>query len=158
MRIKIALSRKEIADAILHNNEIHAGYARDKKGVFIWRTGWIDQSTGITKIQAIGQGVVYVGPKIYDPADFVEQTDYFRDCDTTQFRREAREEGVKEGRIRDVYPDLLNGEEEALVNEYADNYEATWRQELRYKSIARIEDPGTDSHSAPIELEIEWSA
>lgn len=144
--MKIQLSRKEIADAILHNNEttITGG---DRMGVFVWPNGQ-------AKVQAIGRGVEYIGPAIYDPMDFVERTDFLCDCDTTRFRREAREEGIEEGRIRDVYPDELTREEEDLIDDYADLYETVWREELRYKPMLQIDDP----EGGPTEsIEIEWT-
>jgi hypothetical protein len=62
--------------------------------------------------------------KIYNPADFVEIE---LSDDTTQWRKEAREEGVREGKIREVIPDEMAPEEERLINAYADLYESVWR-------------------------------
>lgn len=143
MRIK--LSRKKVADAILHNNEttITGG---DEMGVFVW-------PNSRAEVRTVGRGTYYIGPKIYDPAGFVEKTDIFCDCDTTRWRNEAREEGIEEGRIRDVSPDELTPEERDLINEYADLYESVWREELRYRKEVRIE---CDDGSVDV-LEIEWT-
>ena len=98
MRIK--LSRKEIADAILHNNETTVT-GGDEMGVFVW-------SNGRAKVSAVGRGTYYIGPEIYDPERFV--TTELSD-DTTQWWNEARDERINEGRIRDVFPDELTPEE-----------------------------------------------
>jgi len=140
MRIK--LSRKKIADAILHNNETTVT-GGDRMGVFVW-------PDGAAKISAIGRGTYYTGPKIYDPKAFVT-TDL--SDDTTRWRREAREEGIEEGRIRDVFPDELTPEEKDLIDEYADMYESIWREELRYLKEVRIE---CDDGSVDV-IEIEWT-
>jgi len=140
MRIK--LSRKKIADAILHNNETTVT-GGDRMGVFVW-------PDGAAKISAIGRGTYYIGPKIYDPKAFVT-TDL--SDDTTRWRREAREEGIEEGRIRDVFPDELTPEEKDLIDEYADMYESIWREELRYLKEVRIE---CDDGSVDV-IEIEWT-
>lgn len=139
MRIK--LSRKEIADAILHNNEtlVTGG---DEMGVFVW-------SNGRAKVSAVGRGTTYIGPEIYDPEGFVE-TDL--DDDTTQWWNEAREEGIKEGRIRDVFPDELTPDEKDLIDEYADLYESVWREELRYLTEVQLE---YDDGSVDV-IEVEW--
>jgi hypothetical protein len=139
--MKIQLSRKEIADAILHNNEtgITGG---DEMGVFIW-------SNGRAKVSSVGRGTYYSGVEIYNPADFVEIE---LSDDTTQWRKEAREEGVREGKIREVIPDEMTPEEERLINAYADLYESVWREEIRYPS--EVQDEGDDGS---VELiEIEW--
>ena len=143
MRIK--LSRKKIADAILHNNETTVT-GGDRMGVFVWPNGRAEVST-------VGRGTYYIGLKIYDPAEFVEKTDFFYDCDTTQWWREAMEEGIEEGWIRDVYPDELTPEEKDLIDEYADMYEDMWREELRYLKETRIEcdDGSVDA------IEIDWT-
>ena len=143
MRIK--LSQKKIADAILHNNETSVT-GGDRKGVFVWPNGRAEVST-------VGRGTTYIGPRIYDPAEFVEKTDFFYDCDTTQWWREAMEEGIEEGRIRDVSPDELTPEEKDLIDEYADMYEDMWREELRYPKETRIEcdDGSVDA------IEIDWT-
>jgi hypothetical protein len=140
--MKIQLSRKEIADAILHNNETTVT-GGDEIGVFLWPDGY-------TQVRAVGRGTTYIGPEIYDPEGFVEVG---RDDDTTQFWNEAREEGIEEGRIRDVYPDELTPEEEDLIDEYADMYEDMWREELRYLKEVRIE---CDDGSVDV-IEIEWT-
>jgi len=59
--MKIQLSEKKIADAILHNNgtTVTGG---DRMGVFVW-------PDGAAKISVIGRGTYYIGPKIYDPAE-----------------------------------------------------------------------------------------
>lgn len=139
MRIK--LSRKEIADAILHNNETTTT-GGDRMGVFVW-------PDGAAKISAVGRGTYYRGPKIYDPEGFVE-TDL--DDDTTQYWNDAREERIKEGRVRAVDFAELTSEEHALIDEYADLYESVWREELRYLKEVRIEcDDGS-----VVAIEIEW--
>ena len=143
--MKIQLSEKKIADAILHNNETTVT-GGDRMGVFVW-------PDGAAKISVIGRGTYYIGPKIYDPAEFVEKTDFFYDCDTTQWWREAMEEGIEEGRIRDVYPDELTPEEKDLIDEYADMYEDMWREELRYLKEVRIK---CDDGSVDV-VEIEWT-
>ena len=140
--MKIQLSRKEIADAILHNNETEIT-GGDRMGVFVW-------ANGRAKISAVGRGTYYTGPEIYDPAGFV--TIDLSD-DTTRWRHEAREEGIKEGRIRDIYPDELTPEEKDLIDEYADLYESVWREELRYLAEVRLED---DDGSVD-DIEIEWT-
>jgi hypothetical protein len=139
MRIK--LSRKEIANAILHNNETTVS-GGDRRGVFVW-------PNSRAEVSRVGRGTYYIGPKIYDPAAFAE-TDL--ECDTTQWRNEAREEGIKEGRIRDVFPDELTPEEKDLIDEYADLYASVWLEELRYLKEARIE---CDDGSVDM-IEIEW--
>lgn len=139
--MRVQLSRKEIADAILHNNETTVT-GGDEMGVFVW-------SNGRAKVSAVGRGTTYIGPEIYDPAAFAE-TDL--ECDTTQWRNEAREEGIKEGRIRDVFPDELTSEETELIDEYADLYESVWREELRYLAEVRLED---DDGSVDV-IEVEW--
>ena len=140
MRIK--LSRKKIADAILHNNETTTT-GGDRMGVFVW-------PNGRAEVSAVGRGTYYIGPKIYDPKAFVT-TDL--SDDTTRWRREAREEGIEEGRIRDVFPDELTPEEKDLIDEYADMYESIWREELRYLKEVRIE---CDDGSVDV-IEIEWT-
>ena len=142
MRIK--LSEKKIADAILHNNETTVT-GGDRMGVFVW-------PDGTAKISVIGRGTYYIGPKIYDPAEFVEKTDLVYD-DTTQWWREAMEVGIEEGRIRDVSPDELTPEEKDLIDEYADMYEDLWREELRYLKEARIV---CDDGSVDV-IEVEWT-
>ena len=142
--MKIQLSRKKIADAILHNNETTVT-GGDRMGVFVW-------PNGRAEVSAVGRGTTYIGPEIYDPAEFVEKADILYDCDTTQWWNEAREEGIKEGRIRDVFPDELTPEEKDLIDEYADLYESVWREELRYLAEARIE---CDDGSVDM-IEIEW--
>jgi hypothetical protein len=143
--MKIQLSRKQIADAILHNNETTTT-GGDRMGVFVW-------PNGRAEVSPVGRGTYYIGPRIYDPAEFVEKTSIFCDCDTTQWWNEAREEGIREGRIRDVYPDELTPEEKDLIDEYADMYEDVWREELRYLKEVRIEcdDGSVDA------IEIEWT-
>lgn len=141
--MKIQLSEKKIADAILHNNETTVT-GGDRMGVFVW-------PDGAAKISAIGRGTYYIGPKIYDPKAFVT-TDLDLSGDTTRWRREAREEGIEEGRIRDVSPDELTPEEKDLIDEYADMYESVWREELRYLTEVRLED---DDGSVDA-IEIEW--
>ena len=142
--MKIQLSEKKIADAILHNNETTTT-GGDRMGVFVW-------PDGAAKISAIGRGTYYIGPKIYDPKGFVE-TDLSDDTTRWRWRCEAREEGIEEGRIRDVSPDELTSEEKGLIDEYADMYEDMWREELRYLKEARIEcdDGSVDA------IEIEWT-
>src|SRR5690554_4460719 len=130
MRIK--LSRKEIADAILHNNETTVS-GGDRTGVFVW-------PNGRAEVSAVGRGTTYMGPKSYDPAEFVEKTDIVCDCDTTRWWDEGREEGIEGGRIRDVCPDELRSEERALIDEYGDLYASVWREELRYLTEVRLED------------------
>jgi len=144
-RMRIKLSRKKIADAILHNNETTVT-GGDRMGVFVW-------SNGRAEVSTVGRGTYYIGLKIYDPAEFVEKTDFFYDCDTTQWWREAMEEGIEEGWIRDVYPDELTPEEKDLIDEYADMYEDMWREELRYLKETRIEcdDGSVDA------IEIDWT-
>ena len=139
MRIK--LSRNEIADAILHNNEttITGG---DEMGVFVW-------PNSRAEVRTVGRGTTYIGPEIYDPAAFAE-TDL--DDDTTRWWTEAREEGIKEGRIRDVFPDELTSEETELIDEYADLYESVWREELRYLAEVQLE---YDDGSVDV-IEVEW--
>ena len=139
--MKIQLSRKEIADAVLHNNET-AVTGGDEMGVFIW-------PNGRAKISAVGRGTYYTGPEIYDPEGFVT-TDL--SDDTTRWWNEAREEGIKEGRIRDVFPDELTPEEKDLIDEYADMYEDVWREELRYLVEVRLE---SDDGSVET-IEIDW--
>jgi hypothetical protein len=143
--MKIQLSRKKIADAILHNNETTVS-GGDRMGVFVW-------PNGRAEVSAVGRGTTYIGPEIYDPAEFVEKTDIFCDCDTTQWWNEAREEGIKEGRIRDVFPDELTSEERELIDEYADLYASVWLEELRYLTEVRLED---DDGSVDA-IEIEWT-
>jgi len=140
MRIK--LSRKEIADAILHNNETTTT-GGDRMGVFVWPDGH-------TQVRAVGRGTTHIGPGIYDPEGFVE-TDL--DDDTTQYWQDAREERIREGRVRAVDFAELTSEEHALINEYADLYESVWREELRYRKEVRFEydDGSTDV------VEIEWT-
>ena len=140
MRIK--LSRNEIADAILHNNETTTT-GGDEMGVFVW-------PNSRAEVRTVGRGTTYIGPEIYDPAAFAE-TDL--DDDTTRWWTEAREEGIKEGRIRDVFPDELTSEETELIDEYADLYESVWREELRYLKEVRIE---CDDGSVDV-IEIEWT-
>jgi hypothetical protein len=139
MRIK--LSRNEIADAILHNNETTTT-GGDEMGVFVW-------PNSRAEVRTVGRGTTYIGPEIYDPAAFAE-TDL--ECDTTQWRNEAREEGIKEGRIRDVFPDELTSEETELIDEYADLYESVWREELRYLAEVQLE---YDDGSVDV-IEVEW--
>lgn len=131
--MKIQLSRKEIADAILHNNETEIT-GGDRMGVFVW-------ANGRAKISAVGRGTYYTRPEIYNPEAFVEIK---LSDDTTGWRKEAREEGIKEGRIQDVFPDDLTSDEEELIDEYAGIYEQVWREELRY--LSTVDD-----------LEIEWT-
>jgi hypothetical protein len=140
--MRIELSRREIADAILHNNEttITGG---DEMGVFVW-------PNSRAEVRTVGRGTTYIGPDIYDPAAFAE-TDL--DDDTTRWRTEAREEGIKEGRIRDVFPDELTSEETELIDEYADLYESVWREGLRYLAEVQLED---DDGSVDV-IEIEWT-
>jgi len=140
--MRVQLSRKEIADAILHNNET-AVTGGDRMGVFVW-------SNGRAEVRAVGRGTYYTGMEIYDPAAFAE-TDL--DDDTTRWWTEAREEGIKEGRIRDVFPDELTSEETELIDEYADLYGSVWREELRYLAEVRLED---DDGSVDY-IEIEWT-
>ncbi len=140
MRIK--LSRNEIADAILHNNETTTT-GGDEMGVFVW-------PNSRAEVRTVGRGTTYIGPDIYDPAAFAE-TDL--DDDTTRWRTEAREEGIKEGRIRDVFPDELTSEETELIDEYADLYESVWREGLRYLAEVQLED---DDGSVDV-IEIEWT-
>ena len=143
--MKIQLSEKKIADAILHNNETTVT-GGDRMGVFVW-------PDGAAKISVIGRGTYYIGPKIYDPAEFIEKTDFFYDCDTTRWWRDAMEVGIEEGRIRDVSPDELTPEEKDLIDEYADMYEDLWREELRYLKEARIV---CDDGSVDV-IEVEWT-
>ena len=140
--MRIELSRRELADAILHNNEttITGG---DEMGVFVW-------PNSRAEVRTVGRGTTYIGPDIYDPAAFAE-TDL--DDDTTRWRTEAREEGIKEGRIRDVFPDELTSEETELIDEYADLYESVWREGLRYLAEVQLED---DDGSVDV-IEIEWT-
>jgi len=140
--MKIQLSRKEIADAILHNNET-VTTGGDRMGVFVW-------ANGRAEVCAVGRGTYYTGVDIYNPVGFVEIE---LSDDTTQWRNEAREVGVEEGRIRDVYPDELTSEEEELITEYADLYEQIWREEIRYKSVMQLEDMDGPAGS----IEIEWT-
>ena len=142
--MKIQLSEKKIADAILHNNETTVT-GGDRMGVFVW-------PDGTAKISVIGRGTYYIGPKIYDPVEFVEKTDLVYD-DTTQWWREAMEVGIEEGRIRDVSPDELTPEEKDLIDEYADMYEDLWREDLRYLKEARIV---CDDGSVDV-IEVEWT-
>ena len=142
--MKIQLSEKKIADAILHNNETTVT-GGDRMGVFVW-------SNGRAEVSTVGRGTYYIGPKIYDPAEFVEKTDLVYD-DTTQWWREAMEVGIEEGRIRDVSPDELTPEEKDLIDEYADMYEDLWREELRYLKEARIV---CDDGSVDV-IEVEWT-
>ena len=139
--MRIELSRREIADASLHNNEttITGG---DEMGVFVW-------PNSRAEVRTVGRGTTYIGPDIYDPAAFAE-TDL--DDDTTRWRTEAREEGIKEGRIRDVFPDELTSEETELIDEYADLYESVWREELRYLAEVQLE---YDDGSVDV-IEVEW--
>ena len=143
--MKIALSRREIADAILHNNETTVT-GGDPMGVFVW-------PNGRASVSAAGRGTTYIGPEIYDPAAFVEQTDFFCDCDTTQFWQEAREERIEEGTVRDVEFDDLTSEEHALIQEYADLYDQVWREGIRYLAEVRLED---DDGSVET-IEIAWT-
>lgn len=140
--MKIQLSRKEIADAILHNNEttITGG---DQMGVFVW-------PNGPAKVGAVGRGTYYTGPDIYDPETFVKN---LPSDDTTQWWNEAREERVKEGKIRDVEFDDVTSEEHALIQEYADIYDQVWREEIRYPAEVKLED---DDESVET-IEIEWT-
>jgi hypothetical protein len=142
--MKIQLSEKKIADAILHNNETTVT-GGDRMGVFVW-------SNGRAEVSTVGRGTYYIGPKIYDPAEFVEKTDLVYD-DTTQWWREAMEVGIEEGRIRDVSPDELTPEEKDLIDEYADMYEDLWREDLRYLKEARIV---CDDGSVDV-IEVEWT-
>ena len=139
--MKIQLSRKEIADAILHNNETTVT-GGDRMGVFVW-------PNSRAEVRTVGRGTTYIGPEIYDPAAFAE-TDL--ECDTTQWRNEAREEGIKEGRIRDVFPDELTSEETELIDENADLYASVWREELRYLAEVQLE---YDDGSVDV-IEVEW--
>ena len=140
--MRVQLSRKEIADAILHNNET-AVTGGDRMGVFVW-------SNGRAEVRAVGRGTYYIGPEIYNPEGFVT-TDL--SDDTTRWWNEAREEGIKEGRIRDVFPDELTPEEKDLIDEYADLYESVWREELRYLAEVQLEyDDGSVD-----DIEIEWT-
>ncbi|MFA5409577.1 MAG: hypothetical protein WC343_12470 [Bacilli bacterium] len=130
--MRITLSREKIADAILHNNEttITGG---DRMGVFVW-------PNGRAEVGAVGRGTYYTGVDLFDPRIFVEIT---LSDDTTRWGAEAREERIKEGRIRDVFPDEMTQDEEDLISEYVDLYESVWREEIRYLSV--IDD-----------FEIEW--
>ena len=139
--MRIQLSRKEIADAILNNDEI-TGTGGDRRGVFVW-------PNGRAEVRVEQRGTYYTGVAIYDPAAFVE-TDL--GDDTTRWWTEAREERIKEGRIRDVFPDEMTSEENNLIDEYADLYASVWREELRYLAEVQIED---DEGSVDV-LEIEW--
>jgi len=140
--MRIQLSRKEIADAILNNDEI-TGTGGDRMGVFVW-------PNGRAEVRVEQRGTYYTGVAIYDPAAFVE-TDL--GDDTTRWWTEAREERIKEGRIRDVFPDNLTREEEDLIDEYASLYDQVWREELRYRPVLRIDDPEGGS----VEIEITWT-
>jgi hypothetical protein len=140
-KMKIQLSRKKIADAILHNNETTVS-GGDRAGVFVW-------PNGRAEVSIVGRGTTYIGPEVYDPAEFAE-TDL--ECDTTQWRNEAREEGIREGRIRDVFPDELTPEEKDLIDEYADLYASVWLEELRYLTEVRLE---CDDGSVDV-IEVEW--
>lgn len=111
-------------------------------GVFVW-------PNSRAEVRTVGRGTTYIGPEIYDPAAFAE-TDL--ECDMTQWRNEAREEGIKEGRIRDVFPDELTSEETELIDEYADLYESVWREELRYLAEVQLE---YDDGSVDV-IEVEW--
>ena len=141
--MRIQLSRKEIADAILHNNETRIT-GGDRMGAFVW-------PNGRAEVCAVGRGTYYTGPEIYDPKAFVEIK---LSDDTTRWRVEAREEGIKEGRIRDVFPDDLTSEEEELIDEYAGLYEQVWREEIHYKSVVHLDDSGGGDGGS---IEIEWT-
>ena len=134
------LSRKEIADAILHNNETTTTGATDR--VFLGRTAY--------QVRAVGRGTTYIGPEIYDPEGFVE-TDL--DDDTTQYWNDAREERIREGRVRAVDFAELTSEEHALINEYESVYEGVWREELRYLAAVMVEDEDGSVET----IEIEWT-
>lgn len=141
--MKIQLSEKKIADAILHNNETTVT-GGDRMEVFIW-------PNGRAKVSAVGRGTYYTGVDIYDPKNFVED---LPSDDTTQFWNDAREERIKEGKVRDVeIIDDLTLEEHELIQEYADLYDQAWREEIRYPAEVKLED---DDGSVET-IEIEWT-
>ncbi|MDD3071774.1 MAG: hypothetical protein PHX88_11340 [Methanoculleus horonobensis] len=141
--MKITLSRTEIAGAILHNNET-VSTGGDEMGVFVW-------PDGSAEVSAVGRGTYYTGPDIYDPKIFVNN---IPSDDTTQWWNGAREERIKEGKVRDVeIIDNLTPEEHELIQEYADLYDQVWREELRYPAEVELEG---DDGSFDI-IEIEWT-
>jgi hypothetical protein len=139
MRMKIALSRKEIADAILHNTETTVT-GGDPTGVFVW-------PNGRAKVGTVGRGTTYIGPEIYDPVSFVEN---IPSDDTTRWWNEARQERIKEGEVRDGEFDDLTPEEHELIQEYADLYDQVWREEIRYPAEVQVE--GDDGSVEMIEI------
>jgi len=141
--MKITLSRKGIADAILHNDET-AVTGGDPMGVFVW-------PNGRAKIGAVGRGTYYTGVDTYDPKIFVED---LPSDDTTQWWNDAQEERIKEGKVRAVeIIDDLTPEEHDLIQEYADLYDQVWREEIRYPAEVRVEG---DDRSVEM-IEIAWT-
>jgi hypothetical protein len=142
--MKIKLSRKEVATAVLHNMETsYTGC--DPIGIFAW------PPSENVKYQMVQRGTEYRGTEIYDPEDFVEIR---LDDDPWMWRAEARDELAKEGRIRDVPMDELTKEEEDLVDEYADGYQKVWIEELRYLDRVEFEDIEGDVTNI---LDVEWA-
>jgi len=142
--MEIKLSRKQIAEAVLHNMGMsYTGC--DPLGVFFW------PDSGEVKYQMIQRGTEYRGPEIYDPEAFVEIR---LDDDPHMWSAEARDELAKEGRIQDVPADELTEEEEELVDEYADGYQKVWIEELRYLDHVEFED--IEGNVTDI-LDVEWT-
>lgn len=140
--MQIKLSRKEIAAAILHNNAVRYGcIGADEIGVFV--------GPGETvSIHGIDRG--YSNAKIYDPTAFVK---IGTDDDTYQYRHEARDELVSEGKIRDVGFDEQTPEEEDLITGLVDEWIKIWEENLVYLPRAEYEDAGGNKSM----VEVEWT-
>ncbi|MFA7073445.1 MAG: hypothetical protein WC138_13190 [Methanoculleus sp.] len=142
--MKIKLSRKRIADAILHNNSVRYGcIGADEIGVFVAQNGSVS-------VHGIDRGTEYSNVEIYDPTAFVE---IGTDDDTYQYRNEARDELVSEGKIRDVGFDEQTSSEEAQITDLVDEWIKIWKENLVYLSRAEYEDAGGNKSV----IEIEWT-
>jgi hypothetical protein len=141
--MQIKLSRKQIADAILHNNNVSSGnWGTDKLGVFV-------NPNGSTEIHGIDRGTDYGREKIYDPESFVVAGG---DDDTYQYRHEARDELIKEGKIRDVLFNETTEEEDELITDLVDEWIGIWEENLSFPPhIICVDDAGNEET-----IEIEW--
>lgn len=120
--VKLRLSRKKIAAAILSNMSCSYTGA-EPMGVFAW------PPSQDVEYRTIQRGTEYRGPSIYRPEIFVKID---LDDDPWMWRKEARDALVEEGRIRAVPWEDQTEEEERLVDEYVDEYEKVWVEELRF--------------------------
>jgi len=141
--MKIKLSREGIAQAILHNNAVRYGCGADEIGVFVSQNGSVS-------VHGIDRGTEYPNVETYDPAAFVRVG---IDDDTYQYRHEARDELVSEGKIRDVGFDEQTPEEEDQITDLVDEWIKIWKENLVYLPRAEDEDAGGNKTV----IEIEWT-